>query len=824
MRPVSYIDRLIALSRATLAWESVWRAGSGVAAVAALFLAVSWFGLWTFVPPIARILGAALFLLAAAAILVREIRRADVSREAAARRIDRRSGDPGQILATLRDTPANAATDPATAALWRVHLARLEARLRGLSVGAPSPQATAEDRWALRAGAVLLAVVAAIAAGPDRSARLAAAFDWRNAAATAAAARLDAWIDPPAYTGRAPIVLTGRADRDALRVSAPMGSIVIVRAADAASLNVSTEGALVAAAEKQDKPQTSGAEKRFALKGASRLTVGADTFEITAIPDSPPTIELLEQPRNNLRGSMTLSYKLDDDYGVIAAEARVTSPEIEGRPARGRPLTPPPNLTLTLPPAPNGLGEGRSTLDVSESPWAGARVSLTLNARDEGGNESSTPPISIYLPQRNFTKPLARALVEQRRNLVLEPDNRARVGAALEALMQEPEKFGTGAGIFLGLSAASSELASAKTDNDLTDVADLLWSMALQIEDGGLSNAERDLRAAEKQLRDALRRNAPEEEIRKLTEALRQAMDKFLAEMMQQQKDGKRDQAQSAPSPNSRTITPEDLRNMLDDLDRSARSGDMAQAQRLLDQMQDMLENLRTARRGGRPNEAQRRMNEALGDMDKLMRDQQQLRDDTYRDGRGKQDRQSERDGATGKGQKREGQPGSLRDRQSQLRDRLAEIERKLGPQGGEGQSDLKSAEEAMRQADGELGEGGDRDKAVDAQGRALEAMKKGADRLARQMQNNGAPSDQMGENEGPAGDEPDGQTPEEADPLGRPRGRDPRYNPRAKYDPLGASPALRAQRVLEELRRRLGDVSRPQEELDYLERLIKRY
>jgi hypothetical protein len=32
-----------------------------------------------------------------------------------------------------------------------------------------------------------------------------------------------------------------------------------------------------------------------------------------------------------------------------------------------------------------------------------------------------------------------------------------------------------------------------------------------------------------------------------------------------------------------------------------------------------------------------------------------------------------------------------------------------------------------------------------------------------------------------------------------------------------------RARRVLEELRRRLGDAMRPQDELDYLERLLKR-
>jgi hypothetical protein len=38
-----------------------------------------------------------------------------------------------------------------------------------------------------------------------------------------------------------------------------------------------------------------------------------------------------------------------------------------------------------------------------------------------------------------------------------------------------------------------------------------------------------------------------------------------------------------------------------------------------------------------------------------------------------------------------------------------------------------------------------------------------------------------------------------------------------------GESAAQRAQRILEELRRKLGDPTRPQEELDYFDRLLRR-
>jgi len=114
----------------------------------------------------------------------------------------------------------------------------------------------------------------------------------------------------------------------------------------------------------------------------------------------------------------------------------------------------------------------------------------------------------------------------------------------------------------------------------------------------------------------------------------------------------------------------------------------------------------------------------------------------------------------------------------------------------------LKDAERALGQ--GPAGS----EKAVGAQGRALQALRRGADALAQQ-----AESAQGGEGEGNNG----------RDPLGRDLGRDGGPNGDTRLTPLGAAPAQRAHRVQEELRRRLDQRERPAEELDYLERLLKR-
>ena len=123
-----------------------------------------------------------------------------------------------------------------------------------------------------------------------------------------------------------------------------------------------------------------------------------------------------------------------------------------------------------------------------------------------------------------------------------------------------------------------------------------------------------------------------------------------------------------------------------------------------------------------------------------------------------------------------------------------------------------------MGQAEDSLGQGNP-DSAVDSQGRALEAMRKGAQALAQAMQQ------QMGQGQSPGRVGRLGQprADQDTDPLGRPlRGHD--YGDDSTVKVPGEIDVQRARRIIEELRKRFGDFARPQEELDYIERLLKDY
>ena len=70
------------------------------------------------------------------------------------------------------------------------------------------------------------------------------------------------------------------------------------------------------------------------VRGAAASDV---TWQFTAIPDKPPTIALAKEPEGQARGALQLSYKLEDDYGVIGAQALfklLSSEGTNGHPAR----------------------------------------------------------------------------------------------------------------------------------------------------------------------------------------------------------------------------------------------------------------------------------------------------------------------------------------------------------------------------------------------------------------------------------------------------------------------------------------------------------
>ncbi|WP_428031881.1 TIGR02302 family protein [Ancylobacter sp.] len=890
-----------ALQRAwgVLMWERIWPAIVAVSAALGLFLIASWLGLWLALPPLGRIVGLVLFAALFALALVPALRIRPPSSGEALSRLDRESRLPHRPATALSDHLASKPDDPVGVALWRAHLGRMSAQISQLRVGLPAPGVAAKDGQALRA-LVLLGVIATFFMVPgDHLRRVAAAFDWQ-ALIPAKPYRIDAWVTPPGYTGRAPVMLpglrsqeiaqggTGNASPDAAdgssfeatAMTVPAGSELVVRIIGLDDARLVTQGGIAAAPPKESEPAAAptaapaavqkapstapgaaGDERRFviATDGSARVE-GPDgrfvSWHFRAQPDNPPTIELTKEPQASGNNALALSYKAEDDYGVAGAEARFKSLpppaplhalKNAAKPAEARPLVEAPNFPLPLAGGRAKTATGQTTKDFTENPWAGTRVEMTLVARDQAGHVGQSRPRSLTLPQRDFSNPLARALIEERRTLALDANQRARVEAGLDALAIAPELFTPDPSHYMGLRTASFRLANARSDDDLRGVVDYLWEMAVRIEDGDLSDVEKRLRDAQQALQNALENNAPDEEIKRLAQELRDAMNEFMKALAQEaQRNQNRADANQPMDPNTRTVRPQDLQKMLDRIEDMARNGARDAARQMLSELQNMLNGLQAGRQQQRQQQGQSQMSQSMDQLGDMIRRQQQLRDRTFKEGRegqqdqafndlkqnqeqlreqlrqlrekmqqamrgqqgqGEQGEGGQQPGENGQGQQGQGQQGQGQQGQGQGQGRGQ-------GQGMPGDGGFGQAEQAMREAEQALGEG-DGTGAVDAQSEALQALRRGAQQMAEAMQQQqGGPG-----GEGPGG--PSGQSAERTDPLGRPmRSRD--YGDDNTVKVPEEIDMQRARRVLEELRRRFGEPDRPRLELDYLERLLR--
>jgi uncharacterized protein YPO0396 len=257
-------------------------------------------------------------------------------------------------------------------------------------------------------------------------------------------------------------------------------------------------------------------------------------------------------------------------------------------------------------------------------------------------------------------------------------------------------------------------------------------------------------------------------------------------------------------------LTQRDLENMLDRLEDLARSGARDQAQDLLSQLQDMMNNLQAGRQQNQQGGQQSEMHEQMNQLGEMLRRQQELMDDTFRN-------EQMRPGPTGEGMSPEEFADAMRrlqEQQGELGDDLQSLMDALEGLGLEPGEGFGEAGEAMDRAGDALGEQ-QGNRAVGEQGQALEALRRGAQDMMQQMQ-----QAMQGED---GGSEMGGRREQGADrdPLGRPRATTgPDFGDSVRVpDEIDAQ---RARRILESIRERLGNTLSPEIERNYLERLLE--
>ena len=266
--------------------------------------------------------------------------------------------------------------------------------------------------------------------------------------------RIDAWVTPPAYTGKAPIFLTSDANQAAPVFTVPEGSDVALRVTGGsgeetlgftdASGNVRdiAANAPAGAGQAGRRPaRRPTAARQFAgkldrrrhavaeVRRRRRAQLGVRRDPGQAAGD--PLLRRAEARASTARWSS--NYEIEDDYGAASADGRVRAGRSRRQRTRIR-STRRRRCRWRCRAAARKRPAAKSTRDLTEHVWAGAKVKLTLKATDDAGQEARSETKTIVLPERPFSNPLARAVIEQRRILALDANQKRRVLDLMDAI------------------------------------------------------------------------------------------------------------------------------------------------------------------------------------------------------------------------------------------------------------------------------------------------------------------------------------------------------------------------------------------------------
>jgi len=792
------LRRRLGLATAALVWERLWPALWPAIGVIGIFLALALFDIPAMLANPLRWILLAIFVIALTAALFEAANRFRLPRgEAARRRIETASGMAHRPLAALQDKLAGGSTDAATVSLWLAHQARMAEAARRLKIGVPAAGLTRRDPYALRVALALVLLLAALDAGDDWAARLVRAVSPGMAApGTGVAVSLDAWLTPPDYTGLPPQFLSA-AMPAAAPIAVPAGSTLLAQVHGGRNpprLKIDDH------ASDFTRVDDSNFKNSAAITAGKHIAIDQDgrslgSWPIQVVPDLPPQVTFARPPSRSARMALRLDYTAGDDYGVESVKAILHRADDPGGPA----------LTLNLPLPGQHLKDARATdyTDLTANLWAGLPVQIELQAADALGQTGHSEIVQTVLPERVFRNPIAKAIVEARKQLTLHPADKDVVAETLSDLSLRPDRFNGDIVVFMALRTAQARLELDRDGSSIAPVQGLLWQTALRIEDGRAPGTQQDLRNAMQALQDALARNAPDDEIQRLMRQVQEAMNRYFQALAQQMQH--MDPSQMPAVDPSQMMSLQDLQKMLDRARDMARTGARDQARELLSQLQQMLENLRLAR----PMPGNGSQNQMMSQMQQMMRQQQQLLDRSFNQSRNGQQGQN----LSGDAQQQEA-----------LRQMLNQLMQQLQQQGGQAPQGMSRAERAMRGA-AEALQRGQPGQAVGPQSDALDALQEAARAMANQM---------LGRNygDGPGGEPFDDPGLHQArrDPFGRLLDTE---QGNGGYDDggrlrMGKSAndyALdKAKQILDELRRRAGERSRPALERDYIDRLLKEF
>ena len=161
------------------------------------------------------------------------------------------------------------------------------------------------------------------------------------------------------------------------------------------------------------------------------------------VADWPLKVEAVGDIELDSDGKFDFKSTTSEDFGIIGGWAWVwlNLPEVDRR--RGLATSPSTRLDIEMQLPLASVVDCLNSIeilteDLSKHVWAHLPVLIVLEVEDLHGQIGQSVSLEIKLPARSFFDPLAKALIEQRRDLLWPEGNFWRVAQILRAISQQP--------------------------------------------------------------------------------------------------------------------------------------------------------------------------------------------------------------------------------------------------------------------------------------------------------------------------------------------------------------------------------------------------
>lgn len=509
-----------------------------------------------------------------------------ISKAQILKRLEKSSGLEHQTLRAAQDKPINNESAESLA-LWDREIERRKKTIKNLTLFKAKDFICTHDRYALRSLVILSVICGIFINGSHSHHKIIHGIIPLDAGVNSSENNdLTLIITPPSYTNLEQITLH---KPQKTPIKTPEGSTLKI------ILKNHTPHWL-------GQPYASIDQKKYDLTRTGDATWGLETkiengqslkiissvlrnytWPLEVIKDAPPNISITDSAKTLSSGEFMIPLLLRDDYGVKDIKIKIEKVEQISDPY---PLENIKDVKSVFTP-PNTEFNINSVLNYTDHPWAGRAVKITVEAIDHKPQATALAPIEFVLPERIFTHPVAKEIIKIRKDLIRLPlvyDIKTAIK------LEDYNQAAIDRELRMALRSAASRLAYSKPSIEVTSsLLDLLWKIALRIEDGNLSLSAQNLREAQKTLEEAL--NNPDtapEKLQRLIEEYTMALREYLAEVSREwQKKAQSQNIQTALTPEmiENIMNLDDVANMIEKLRSQILAGDLQAAQTLLSQL-----------------------------------------------------------------------------------------------------------------------------------------------------------------------------------------------------------------------------------------------